>query len=53
MISQIMANVGPAPAEAIPGIIGQLEQLRSQASAEEQAAVDYIIAKLRSRGAAQ
>ena len=53
MISQMMANVGSAPADAIPGIIGQMEQYKAQASEDEQVALDYIIKKLSEKGAAQ
>ena len=53
MISQMMANVGAAPPEAIPEVIGQMEQFKAQASPEEAAALDYIIGKLSAKGAAQ
>ncbi len=49
MISQVMANVAAAPAEAILGVIGQMEQFKEQAPAEQRAAFDYVIKKLRGR----
>jgi len=44
-----MANVAAAPAAAIPGVIGQMEQFKEQAPAEQRAAFDYVIKKLRGR----
>ena len=53
MISLVPGNAGVAPAEAIQRILVQMQQLKTQASAGEPFALDYIIEKLRSKGGSQ